>query len=315
MNCGKVFFTFHLPYLTCYKLDFRYNGVEDCNDFSSASRCVKCIIASKLQFRNNDSFSIRNLFIQALTPLAERTGKINSLRERIDQQHVDLANLIDSCDTIFVYAEWFKKILSDNGYTTPKIVKIPYVTNAGGQNHAPNEASLAVKNKILFVGRIEQQKGLLVLCKAMKLIKNPIELDVYGNVVDEGYHEKCKREYDFNFKGTLPLNQLLKQLDQYDFLMMPSVFTEMNSMMIKDAFNYHLPVIASAAKGNKDMVEEGKNGFIFGYDDSDDLARVFDKAYALKERGWNAEFKESAASDIEWNNILSYYFCNKNVLY
>jgi hypothetical protein len=27
--CRKVFFTFHLPYLTCYKNDFRYNGIAD----------------------------------------------------------------------------------------------------------------------------------------------------------------------------------------------------------------------------------------------------------------------------------------------
>jgi glycosyltransferase involved in cell wall biosynthesis len=88
---------------------------------------------------------------------------------------------------------------------------------------------------------------------------------------------------------------------------MPSVFTEMNSMMIKDAFNYNLPVIASAAKGNLDVIREGKNGFIFNYDDHKDLARVIDEAYNLKKKGWHPEFETYNSAENDWKQILSYY--------
>jgi glycosyltransferase involved in cell wall biosynthesis len=281
--------------------------VEDCNNFSSPSRCVKCIIATKLNFKKTRGFGIQNFSIKLLTPLIERLPNINRLRNRIDQRKAGLNELINTCDNIFIYADWFKKILNDNGYTSSTIVKIPYVTNESTSNNAAVETSLTIKNKILFVGRIEKQKGLLLLCKAMNLIRTNIEMDVFGNVVDEAYNEKCQSEYDYNFKGTLSLKELLKLLDQYDFLVMPSVFTEMNSMMIKDAFNYKLPVIASAAKGNRDVIREGKNGFIFNYDDHKDLARVIDEAYNLKKKGWQAEFETNNSAENDWEQILSYY--------
>jgi glycosyltransferase involved in cell wall biosynthesis len=306
-NCNKVYFTFHLPYLTCYKNDFRYKGIENCNDFSSPSGCVKCIIATKLKFKKTDGFSIRNFSINLLSPLIEKARNINRLRERINQQKFELSELINICDNVFIYADWFKKILNDNGYTTSTIVKIPYVTNQSIKNDLTCSISPGTKYKILFVGRIEEQKGLLLICKAMNLIKRNIDLDVFGNVVDEAYNEKCKTEYSFNFRGTLPLKDLLNLLDQYDFLVMPSVFTEMSSMMIKDAFLNYLPVIASSAKGNADVIMVGKNGFIFEYNSYKDLARVINEAYSLKQNGWHPLFEESNSYERDLEQILSYY--------
>ena len=306
-NCNKVYFTFHLPYLTCYKNDFRYKGIEDCNDFSSPARCVKCIIATKLGYKKTSDFSIRNFIINLLTPLVEKSPDINRLKDRIVQRKFELSELISICDNIFVYASWFKKILADNGFTSSAIVRIPYVTNQSFKSEIVNSDSLAIKNKIVFVGRIEKQKGLLLLCKAMNSINENIELDVFGNIVDESYNQKCISEYSYNFKGTLPLKDLLNLLDQYDFLVMPSVFTEMSSMMIKDAFQYHLPVIASSAKGNVDVIMVGKNGFIFEYNDYKDLARVIDEAYGLKQNNWHPLFEATDSRERDLGQILSYY--------
>ena len=38
---AKVFFTFHLPYFTCYKNDFRYKGIEDCDTFNRSGPLFK----------------------------------------------------------------------------------------------------------------------------------------------------------------------------------------------------------------------------------------------------------------------------------
>jgi glycosyltransferase involved in cell wall biosynthesis len=158
------------------------------------------------------------------------------------------------------------------------------------------------------VGRVESQKGLHLLCKAMNLISiRDIQLDVFGNVVDEKYFDNCAQEFPFTFKKTLPFTELLKILPEYDFLVLPSLFTEMYSMIAKNAFYEQLPVIASAAKGNVDMIEEGKNGFIFEYDNYEDLARVIDQAYHLKERGWMPQFETNNSTEDDEREILSYY--------
>lgn len=307
--CQKIFFTFHLPYFTCYKNDFRYKGIEDCDNFSSTERCVTCIIATKMNYKKSPRFALGNFGIDIIAPLIKRSGKIHALQNRITLQKTQLNELINTCDHVFVYATWFKRLLNENGYQAPSIKQIPYITSESiREDMLLNTECSKLNNKILFVGRIEKQKGLLLICKAMNLLSaENIQLDVFGNIVDEDYERDCENEYQYNFKGTIPLEELLQILPMYDFLILPSVFTEMYSMMIKDAFQNQLPVIASAAKGNVDVIKEGKNGFTFNYNDAKDLARVIDKAYSLKQNGWKPEFELNNNPKNDLNEILHYY--------
>ncbi|MEO6707249.1 MAG: glycosyltransferase [Ginsengibacter sp.] len=307
--CHKVFFTFHLPYLTCYKNDFRYKGVEDCNTFNMAERCTECVIADRGGYKKmNES----GLYLSSLMTLMKLIGKKDQLEKKIIEKYQKLIELIAICDNIFIYASWFKKILKDNGYDLPNIKKIPYKTKSIGLSNTTaanaKNSNSGIKNKILFVGRIQYQKGLHLLCNAMNRVETKnISLDVYGNIVEQKYFENCKRDYSFKFKGTTNYFQLLENLKEYDFLVLPSVFTEMYSLIIKDAFYEKLPVIASSAKGNRDAINDGVNGFLFGYDNAKDLAKTIDKAYQLKQNGWVPEFSYSDNPEKDIEEIVSYY--------
>jgi glycosyltransferase involved in cell wall biosynthesis len=304
--CRKVFFTFHLPYLTCYKNDFRYNGITDCNNFFNPQRCVRCIIATRFNYQKNGWLSPRNISIDLAIPVVELNSKARKLKKEIILRQSNLNELINVCDHLFIYASWFKDLLKINGYNDPSIKSIPYITKTTFLTDSIRVKG--IKKKILFVGRVESQKGLHLLCKAMNLISiRDIQLDVFGNVVDEKYFDNCAQEFPFTFKKTLPFTELLKILPEYDFLVLPSLFTEMYSMIAKNAFYEQLPVIASAAKGNVDMIEEGKNGFIFEYDNYEDLARVIDQAYHLKERGWMPQFETNNSTEDDEREILSYF--------
>jgi len=300
---ANVYFTFHLPYFTCYKNDFRYKGIEDCNTFSDPDRCSRCIIADKSgyhRYRSEPLLSIL-LGISGITPIRQ------ILKKRVTEQSKKLTELIRVCDSIFIYADWFKKILAENGYDEPTIKKIPYKT----KTILPDVSDVKkkdLKNKILFVGRIEYQKGLHLLCHAMnELETGDIQLDVYGNIEDQAYFDKCFKKYPFNFKGTTNYVTLIKVFKEYDFAVMPSVFTEMYSLLIKDAFFEKLPVIASTAKGNRDAVSDGENGFLFNYNDAEDLASTIDKAYHLKKNGWTPVFNYLDNSERDVEEIISYY--------
>lgn len=304
LYCKKVFFTFHLPYLTCYKNDFRHYGIEDCSTFTSVERCLKCIVATKLNYQNPSSYNAQHSIIQGLTPLLLKTGILNNLKHRIQKRQDDLGELLSICNKVFLIANWFKELLIYNGYTSSSLVCIPAIT----KRNFYSRTNISIKKKILFIGRIEYQKGLLLLCKAMKMLSiNDLELDVFGDKVDKVYFTTCLNQYQFNYGGTLPHPELLKLLPDYDFLILPSLFTEMYPLVIQEAFGAELPVIASAAKGNIDVISEGKNGFVFDYDDDKELARVIDKAYSLKQNGWQPEFETMDFSENNANEILSYY--------
>jgi glycosyltransferase involved in cell wall biosynthesis len=305
-HCKKVFFTFHLPYLTCYKNDFRYMGIDDCNTFNSPERCVKCIIATKLNYKQADHFSLYNAGINLISPVLNKTGATQSLKTRIDSMHDDLKKLILICDNVFIIAEWFKEILIENGFQSSSLINIPPIIKMAVKRQEITAGN--IKKKILFAGRIERQKGLHLLCKAMNIISTPgIQLEVFGNIVEDKYFNNCVGEYTFNYKGTLPRAELLKLLPGYDFLILPSVFTEMYSMILQEAINGQLPVIGSAAKGNKDMIKESKTGFIFDYGNHNDWARVIDKAYYLKQNGWKPESETNDFHQDDLKEILSYY--------
>lgn len=300
--CKKVFFTFHLPYLTCYKLDFRYKGIDDCNTFSNPKRCTECVIADKIHFKKHHSDVLLN-FTEGIMKIS---GLKKKLKAGIISKHENLNQLVSICDQLFIYADWFKNIMAENEYNQSSIKKIPYKSKT--QIPASGIVEKQIKNRMLFVGRIQHQKGLHLLSKAMNLLTTRgIQLDVYGNMVDQHYYDQCLQNFRFNFKGTTTHLQLLKILKQYDFLVLPSVFTEMYSMIIKDAFYEQLPVIASMAKGNRDAIQDGVNGFLFEYDNARDLAATMDKAYDLKKKGWQPVFTypENPERDIE--EIISYY--------
>ncbi|CAN5338934.1 hypothetical protein BH11BAC5_BH11BAC5_30200 [soil metagenome] len=302
-HCKKVFFTFHLPYLTCHKNDFRYMGVSDCNTFNNPQRCSECVIADKVGYKNN---LLSTIILKTVIGIMSISGKKKSLEKRITKNYANLDKLIANCDNLFIYADWFKNILNTNGYDSPKIIKIPYKTKSVVAGNVLKDSS--IKNKILFVGRIQHQKGLHLLCKAMNEIETKnISLDVYGNIVDKAYFDNCVKDYSFNFKGTTNYLQLLEELKKYDFLVLPSVFTEMFSLIIKDAFYEQLPVIGSAAKGNKDAIKDGDNGFVFKYNSASDLAKTIDKAYRLKFEGWKPVFSYNEKPENDIREILSYY--------
>ncbi|MDE3184117.1 MAG: glycosyltransferase [Bacteroidota bacterium] len=304
--CNKVYFTFHLPYFTCYKADFRYRGIEDCNNFSSTERCLNCLLAEKMNYTKNAGWDIKNSLIDLSIPAIKMLPPIKKIKANIQLSRKGLNELIDTCDIVFVVADWFRKILEDNGINSAKIKKFPPIAKT--TNTPLPESSVDISKKMVFAGRVEKQKGLHLLCKAMNRIASKnIELDVFGNKVDKEYFNACNKEYAFNYKGVMPREKLLILLTNYDFLILPSVCTEMYSMILQEAFFEHVPVIASNSKGNMDMVTDGINGFLFEYDNARDLAATIDKAYDLKKKGWQPAFTypENPEKDVE--EIISYY--------
>jgi glycosyltransferase involved in cell wall biosynthesis len=237
--------------------------------------------------------------------LLKKTRKIQELNMTIDNRKYEMQELIERCDFIFIYGKWFKQLLNENGYYSPKLKMIPHISKLDFER---KEYINTIKYKLLFVGRIEKAKGLHLLVKAMNtLCTKNVQLDVAGNIVDKKYFDNCKEIFSFDYKGILPRKSLLQTFPDYDFLVLPSVFTEMYSLVLKEASYEQLPVIVSSAKGNRDVVTDGINGFLFKYDDAQDLAKTIDKAYQLIKEGWLPQFEQNKNQRKDLEEILSYY--------
>ncbi|MBS1761533.1 MAG: glycosyltransferase [Bacteroidetes bacterium] len=299
----KVFFTFHLPYLTCYKNDFRFLGLEDCNLFINPSRCAKCVVTTHISNRIKIKNNILAEVIKNISPVVPKTSQI---KKNVIQIHQNFGDLFSICDKVFYIAPWFKALINSNNYNFSNFYFFPH--SFSKVNSRTKERFGEIKFRLLFAGRIQHQKGLHLLCLALKLIKGlKLELDVYGNIVDLQYFEKCKALFDFNYNGIISREQLLNKMNDYDFLVLPSIFTEMYPMVIHEAFSVSLPVIASSAKGNSDIIIDSGNGFIFNYDDFRSLHDVLKKSYDKLRNGWEPSFNKIENSTLEDKAILSFY--------
>jgi glycosyltransferase involved in cell wall biosynthesis len=67
------------------------------------------------------------------------------------------------------------------------------------------------------------------------------------------------------------------------FLVMPSLWYETFGRTVAEAFAQGIPVIASRLGAMLELVEDGKNGFLFNPGDSADLAQVMRRGLNLDE--------------------------------
>ena len=125
---------------------------------------------------------------------------------------------------------------------------------------------------ILSVGQIKKRKGFGEIIEALQLLKKETDIAfkllIVGRVTnpsDEGFLQEFKDlakglniEFRLNVKHH---DELAKIYNEADILVSAS-YIEGLGMVIMEAMASELPVIASGDSGPKDLVEEGKTGFL-----------------------------------------------------
>jgi len=145
------------------------------------------------------------------------------------------------------------------------------------------------KEKIfLYMGRISDEKGLTVAVDAMKILKEKKMLNGWKFVIaGKGPHEKFLHEYvkknnvenvvefaGFCEKGSDVWTNLM---GQSSVAILPSVWYDNSPIAISESMAFGSPVIVSDFGGTKEMLEDGKSGFVFKTNSSVDLANKMQK--------------------------------------
>ncbi|MEM4336802.1 MAG: glycosyltransferase family 4 protein [Candidatus Woesearchaeota archaeon] len=133
--------------------------------------------------------------------------------------------------------------------------------------------------KIIFVGRLCKQKGVIYLLKAMKKIikenKNII-LHLVGDGEDkkelEEYTRKMGLENYVKFCGPLFGNELIKEYKSSHLFVLPSLY-EGQSLTLLEAWASKLPVIVTSVGDNPYIVKDGLNGYLVKPRDSGSLSK------------------------------------------
>lgn len=131
--------------------------------------------------------------------------------------------------------------------------------------------------RLACIGVLMPHKGQNLLVEAVrKLGVSSIEVSLYGGEVAEceSYSRQLKKDalgLQISFAGPYEHDKLGEILANHDALVVASICEETYSLVAREALQVGLPVIASNHGALPELIENGRNGYLFRPDDAEDL--------------------------------------------
>ncbi|PKQ25130.1 MAG: hypothetical protein CVT64_11415 [Actinobacteria bacterium HGW-Actinobacteria-4] len=163
----------------------------------------------------------------------------------------------------------------------------PRPSDLGDANEAANP-SIGREPTILFVGRVDLDKDLATLIRAVALVarEQPVKLRIAGNGKHMGEVKKLVAQLGLtdrvHFTGWLGQADLLEELRDATVFCLPSVY-ETQSIATLEAMAVGLPVVVSDGGAVKDLCSDGVNGFVCEGGSAESFARALGEICASPE--------------------------------
>lgn len=179
-----------------------------------------------------------------------------------------------------------------------------------------NAKNCDTKFRFLYLGRLEDNKGVDSLCAAFVAIAKRhqnVFLDIVGWGIEE---EKLKHKYashsQITFCGPAFGEQKMSILADATVLVVPSDWPEVFGIVVLEAYAYGMPVIASAVGGLPELVQDGVTGYLVPADDQEALKEKLDKfaarpGLASQMSGACFEAAKNYTTDLVTNRYLNTY--------
>jgi len=216
----------------------------------------------------------------------------------------------EKVDVYVAATEFSRRKFIEGGLPAQRIVVKPnFMVRDPGPKQGPGEYAL-------FVGRLSEEKGPLVLLKAWARLHQRIPLKIAGDgPLREGLGREtaAMRLEGVELLGQLASKDIAGLLHGARFLVFPSVWYEGFPMTILEAFACGVPAIASRLGSMAEIVEDGKTGLHFTAGDDRDLAAKVEWAWGhekeMEEMGRAArrEFEEKYTSAANYKRLMEIY--------
>ena len=192
----------------------------------------------------------------------------------------------EKVNKLFPVSEAIKKLFIENGVDKNqlKVIHNPVPLQNKVKTDLKKKLNLSKKKIILYAGRVTEEKGVHRVVEAMRYIDNTVFLIVgrgsYAKIHTPYYKslEKMVEKYNLKekvkFIGYVDPRKIGEYYSVTDLVVLPCTFYEPLSRMLLEACSYGIPVIASNAGGNPEIVEDGKNGILLKTLETEELSNA-----------------------------------------
>ena len=249
--------------------------------------CEKCL-------KGNFSNCLKNKCIHGSTIMSYLSMK--------EAKYIRKHNYYNDVDLYICPSLFYKNKLLEGKFTNSKIIYLPNPLPIDTKYEFNSE----VKDYILYFGRLSKEKGVDILIKAMKNIDyhlyvlgtGPIEQELKDLVKKEHLEKKVSL---LGFKQGEELDKYIKNAKA---VALPSIWYENGPYSAMEAMALGKPLIVSNYGGLPELVENGKNGFVFN--NINELVNLINKIINFDSNSYDLMCKDSILRAKEKFNAENY---------
>ena len=184
---------------------------------------------------------------------------------------------------ILVASSFTRETLVENGTPHSSISVIPYGVDTNRFTpDASRRSSAGSKLQLLFVGRINQRKGIKYLLEAMRLLNSKeVHLTVCGRVVD-GLELFRSFDGQVEVRPSVSATELVAAYQAADMFVFPSVAEGFGQVLL-ESLACGLPILSTTRTAAPDLIDHGKQGFVVEARRPDLIAERIDWALANRD--------------------------------
>lgn len=182
-------------------------------------------------------------------------------------------------DAFFTPTRFAREIHIRGGFPSESLfVRSNFVATDVGMNSQPGENAV-------FIGRLSGEKGVSTVLEAWQKRRIDIPLIIIGDGPDRAALEaEAVGNPNIVFTGRLSTQNVTQHLVNARVLIMPSICFETFGRTMAEAFAQGIPVIASRLGTMIELVDNGRNGFLFEPGNANELAEAMQSFLALDEQ-------------------------------
>ena len=215
-----------------------------------ASLAMKNIAGKKI-------LTLHGIYSQQISKLHGKVStKIASAYER---------KALESADVITVVTKEAYDHYTNLGF------KIHHIPNAIDIKSLPSGEDRRYKKQVIFAGRLSPEKGIDTLVEVAKNLPSDIHILILGIGPEENKIKNISKE-NVHFLGYQLKTKTIELIRGSDILIQPSKVEGLSSTIL-EAMACKTTVIATEVGGNKEIIENGRTGFLVKQNSSNEIIK------------------------------------------